>query len=244
MKQQQLFVLLIALCLVFPVSVQAQWKSKVSLGGSYYSGNVNKLDIRSTGGISKASEAFELSSSYKVIYSEANDVQNNQEISGGVKFDYKPKNKFSPFLAVNLYNNEYKGYALRVSSIVGAKYVLLKNDKASHSISAALQYDAEQYTANDEGVIKDPKNLLRLSVRPKLKQKLTESVSISHVTYYRPYLNDFGDYQVDSKTSLSNKLSTKIYLDLSYELKYESKPVKEDAKNADNAVIVSLVFKL
>ncbi|HAN79019.1 MAG TPA: hypothetical protein DCQ31_15250 [Bacteroidales bacterium] len=230
--------------LLFAFEMHAQLSAKASVGGYYYTGNVNKLDIRSDAALAYKSAKFEYSGNYKFIYSEIAGVQNNGEIAGGVKFDYMPQNKFSPFIALNFYNNKYKGYDLRVSSILGAKYVIYETEKSDYSISAAFQYDAENYAPDKLGVEIPNKNLFRLSIRPKITQQITSSMKLTHISFFRPNLSNFSDHQIDAVTSLSNQISKKFYIDIAHELQYTSKPVREGLKKTDQAIIVSLVYKL
>ena len=77
---------------------KAQWKSKLTLGGSDYSGNVDKFDLRTEGNVTREDSILEFSSFFKATYGEVDSKKNTQEISGGIKFDYMPQHRLSPFL--------------------------------------------------------------------------------------------------------------------------------------------------
>ena len=145
------------------------WKAKVGFGSSYYTGNVEKVDLRGEGNISHTDSTFEFSSFVKATYGEMETIKNNQEFQAGIQADYKPYAKLSPFLLFTAYNNEFKDIALRLSGITGLKYTFYKTEKSNYSISTALQYDAEQYKSDIED-----KEILRLSIRPKLKQQIAK----------------------------------------------------------------------
>ena len=110
---------------VFSQNTKGKWKGEFGLGGSYYKGNVNKIDIRSTGQISHKDSTFEFSTAYKTIYGKTDNVENNREFSSIAKFDWKPYSIISPFIAFQAYHNIYKGYDLRLTGIFGSKFTFL-----------------------------------------------------------------------------------------------------------------------
>jgi hypothetical protein len=225
--------------LISPQYLFAQWKGNMDIGFSYFSGNVKKMDIRSTGGLSHKDSVFEFSSFYKAIYAETDNIQNNEELSGGIQFDYLPHSRFSPFILFTAFRNQFKNIDLRLSGILGGKYLLYKSDNAAYSISVAYQFDAEQYV---EETSDENKN--RLSVRPKIKQKIGKGVYFEHVTFFKPNLSNFNDYMIESSSALSNNITDKIKLKLSYEIEYVSQPTKADLLKTDQVMLATLSFSL
>ncbi len=224
---------------------QGKWNGKFSLGGSYYKGNVNKIDLRSDGTVSHTDSTFEFSTSYKTIYGRTDGDENNREFKSNVKCDWKPYSIISPFLAFGAYNNIYKGYDLKLSALSGAKIVLFKDKKYNYSISAAAIYSFENYTLPKDSTEaeKPDKEKIRVSLRPKIKQQLGENVYLEHITFYQPNIVDFSDYIIETKTSLTNKLTDVLFLDLSFEYEYVSSPPSKDIEKNDFAFIVSLIVK-
>jgi len=251
--------LIIAFGCITTKFADAQLKTKLTLGGSYYSGNVDKSDIISTGNTAWNDSLYEFSAFYKIAYGTTNGEEINREFSGGVKFDNKPQSTFSPFLMLKAYNNTYKGYDLRLSVLAGVKYAFYRGANGSYSISGAFIYDRESYTPNTETGIKNPDmNLLRLSIRPKFSQKIGKFMTLEHTTFfmYKVYSspeevvpvpkpeNYNNDWMIESSTTLSNKLSKKMSLQLSYDINYTGKPPSSNIKNTDKVFVVSLVLDI
>ncbi len=241
-------VLIISVCIFlnFSLSAQQKWSGKFSVGGSYYSGNVNKTDIRSEGTVSHTDSTFEFATEYKTIYGRTNKVENNREFSYAVKFDWKPFSRFSPFLALENYSNVYKGYDLRLSSLAGLKWEFLKIKSTRVSVSSAALYGIENYTKPEDPSkpVKENREILRISFRPKIVQKLGESVTLKHTTYYQPNIRRFSDFNIENKTTLSNKLTNLLALDITLEHDYVSSPPSEEIKKQDVAFVISLRVNL
>lgn len=242
MMKKLLFACLFGLLLI---PAQAQWKTRFSLGSSFYTGNVDKFDFRTSGSVSRADSLLEYATSFDAIYSETNNTKDNQVLKGNLKVDYLPHSTFSPFAAASAYNNTPKQIELRLSGMVGGKYTFINQldehgkEVSDYSISAAIQYDRERYTGDTPGTEK-----ARLSIRPKFEQKIGDNVTFEHVTFYVPKITDFADFIIDSKTALTSKLTSKIQLELSYQLEHLSRLPSDDLENTDQAVLASIVVKL
>lgn len=227
-------------------SLTDNWESKLSIGFSTYSGNVNQTDLRSVFGLTRKDEFLESSIYAKGVYSNAEDKVLNREYEGGITLDYKPQNKLSPFMVLSAYQNKIKRYDLRLRAMAGAKWVFIKTETGNYSVSGAFLFDKENYTVykNDEGVEIDKPDEIkkRISIRPKFKQKIGENVSLSGVLFYVANIEDFSnDYLIDGELSLTSKISEKINLSLSYEYDYDNNAA-DGIKKTDQAFIASLVF--
>lgn len=222
---------------------KSAWKTKIGVGAFASYGNVEKFDLSSSFAVSHADSTFEYSSYFKSEYGEADHKKNDEEYSGGIKFDYLPHSKLSPFMLLSGYNNEYKGIDLRVGGLLGAKWTFIGTKKSDLSISAAGVFEYEKYTlvtteasdGSDSTYTPDPTSKLRLSIRPKFEQKIGTNFYFSHVTFYQPKISDFGDYRIDAITSIESKLTNHLKIKLSYEYEFDSmaeqrEKLKEDSK--------------
>jgi len=241
-----IFLILLALQSIQSQTVKKKWNAIASFGTSYYKGNVNKFDLRSEGNLAHADSVFESSAFYKVIYGESNHIRNNQEYSGGLKFDWHPEHDISPFIATTAYSNEYNGYKLRLSALAGAKYTFNWIKKGSYSISAAFQYDVEKYVEPKKpNEIKKPdKDKLRLSIRPKIKFKLTDAITIEHISYFKPKIDELNNIQIESVTSINNKISNYVYFNVKYDYYYDSNPPSSAFVTDNGSIVASIVIKL
>lgn len=241
MKHRLLWINSFIVVVLFFPTVGLSQSAKLKIGSSFYSGNVNKFNMHSELNLANKDSVYELSFNAKAIYSETEHVQDNEQYNISLKADYKPFNRLSPFVVTSYYRNRFKGYEHRLSGITGAKYTVFENPKSDYSISAAYQFDKEQYTSSEA---KENFYRHRLSVRPKMKQKIGSSISFQHITFYRPLVNEWYNYLIESTTSITTEITEKLDLSISYELNFDSKPPSEDIKTTDQVTLVSLTLKL
>lgn len=230
---------------------KSPWKTKIGAGVSYYSGNVDKLDLHGKGKVSREDSIIEFSSSVKFAYGEASSRKTNEQYSGGLKLDYLPHGKFSPFISIWAYNNIFKNLDLRLSGLAGLKYTLYEKNKNDYSISAAFIYDSEYYQdkieddSSSDSIFQKQK--IRLSVRPKFSRKICENARLDHVTFFKFNVSNGQDYIIESSTSFETKITKKISLELCYEIDFENKPAtseNSEIDKTDQALIISLVLNL
>ncbi len=227
---------------------QKKWDFDFGLGTSLHTGNVNTFNLNNNASVNRNDSLIALDFHYKVLYSsliDRNDVgqqwkETNFEINGGIKLDYKQYGIFSPFLAFEMLTNKYKGYNFKMSGLVGLKYrIYVRPSFCDYSISAAFVYDWTDFT--DATVL--PNNNYRISIRPKIKQRLTENLTLLNLTYYQPSVLDFNDYIISTSTKLQTQLSKVLFLDLTFTYEYRSRVPSENYKHHDIMSEVSLRLK-
>ena len=217
---------------------QRKWDFDFGLGSSLNTGNVNNCNINNYASVIRNDSILAFDFHYKLLYSSLinkNNIGNqweetNFEINGGLKMDYLQYGKYSPFLACEMLTNKYKGYNLKMSGLVGFKYrIYVKPAVCDYSISAAFVYDWTDFT--------DPTVLLsnnyRISIRPKIKQRLTENLTLLNLTFYQPSVLDFDDYIIHNTTKIQTKITKKLYLDLGFTYEYRSRVPSDNYKYHD-----------
>jgi len=227
---------------------QRKWNYDLGLGTSFNSGNVNNCNINNYASINRNDSLIALDFHYKFLYSSLinrNDMgrnweETNFEINGGLKLDYLQYGKYSPFMACEMITNKYKGYDLKVSGLVGFKYrIYVKPSFCDYSISAAFVYDWTDFT--DATAL--PNNNYRISIRPKIKQRLAENLTLLNLTFYQPSVLDFQDYIINSTTKLQTKITKKLFLDLAFSYEYRSRVPSDNYKKHDIMSEISLRLK-
>jgi len=248
MKTPRLFLFILLIISSMQLLGQNKWSFDFGLGTSLHTGNVNSFNLNNSASINRNDSLLAFDFHYKVLYSsliDKNDPtqkwkETNFEINGGIKLDYKQYGRFSPFLAYEMLTNKYKGYDLKSSGLIGVKYrIYVKPSICDYSISAAFVFDWIDYTDTTEL----PKNNYRISIRPKIKQKLTESLTLLNLTYYQPSVLDFSDFIINTKTKLQTKLSKKLFLDIAFTYEYRSRVPSEKYKKHDFMSEISLRLK-
>jgi putative salt-induced outer membrane protein YdiY len=256
-KSVLVFILLLFVALSATTAVQAQESAKlkditrtakrvakakistnVTLGGNFQTGNTEKSGISGTVQISSVDSVKELSFNAKYTYSENKKVVNQREYLVGGQYDFNPLNRFSPFLRIELYGNEFKKIDYRVSGLIGAKYrYYVYKNTSDFSISGALLYDIENYIA--EANLQTQKKY-RLSLRPKFKQRIMENIYAQTELYYKPNITRLDDYIIHSITNVNFIINKNMFLRCSYEHEYNSKPAKSSVKKDDTLLLASL----
>ena len=247
-KTLQLFLFIALLFGTIPSFGQRKWAYDLGLGTSLNTGNVNNCNINNYASVIRNDSILAFDFHYKFLYSSLinrNNIGNqweetNFEINGGLMLDYLQYGKYSPFLACEMLTNKYKGYNLKMSGLVGFKYrFYVKPSFCDYSISAAFVYDWTDFT--DATVL--PNNNYRISIRPKVKQRLTENLTLLNLTFYQPSVLDFGDYIIHSTTKLQTKITRMLFLDLAFTYEYRSRVPSEKYKHHDILSEVSLRLK-
>lgn len=218
----------------------------ISAGGSLSSGNINKADVKATGGLSVADSTLEFVMGGKYTYSESEHKTKNNGIELNSKIDFMPYRKWSPLIASEYLHNTYKGYNFRLDLVAGAKYNICSKPKVyDYSISLAGLYDVVDYT-DDKKTLDD--NAFRLSLRPKVKQQIGPAVYLVEKFFYQPKINDFSNYLLKNETEIECKITKIFYLSVIYEFDYRSvlPPIKENQtyERSDHSLEVALKIKL
>lgn len=248
MKASRLFLFILLVFSAAQLFGQRKWSYDFGLGTSLHTGNVNTCNLNNYAAINRNDSIIALDFHYKLLYSsliDKNDVgqqwkETNFEVNGGVKLDYLQYGKYSPFLACEVLTNKYKGYNLKMSGLIGFKYrIYVKPSVCDYSISAAFVYDWTDFT--DATAL--PNNNYRVSIRPKIKQKLTDNLTLLNLTYYQPSVLDFHDYIIHSKTQLQTQLTKALFLDLAFTYEYRSRVPSESYKHHDIMSEVSFRLK-
>lgn len=248
MKTHRLFLFILLFFTATQLFGQNKWSFDFGLGTALHSGNVNSFNLNNNASINRNDSLIALDFHYKILYSsliDRDDIgqqwkETNFEVNGGIKFDYRQHDRFSPFLALEMLTNKYKGYDIKMSGLIGLKYrIYVKPSFCDYSISAAFVYDWTDFT--DATIL--PNNNFRISLRPKIKQRLTENLTLLNLTYYQPSILDFDDFIINSSTTLQTQLSKKLFLDLGFTYEYRSRVPSDKYKKHDIISEVSLRLK-
>ena len=216
--------------------------TKISLGGNYWTGNTEKGTIIGSLNFAAIDSIKEFSFNTKYTYGENNKKINQREFLAGLQYDYHPLSAFSPFLRVELYNNEFRNLKYRFSGLAGTKYrfFVFKMDgetTSDFSVSGAITYVFENYTPDSQS---SGQQKIRLSLRPKIKQKLAKNIYFQSELYYMPKINYLDDYIIYLRSNVNFLVNSNIFIKCSYEYEYEKKPITTDIKKTDTFLTISL----
>ncbi|MCR5569461.1 MAG: DUF481 domain-containing protein [Paludibacteraceae bacterium] len=232
-------------CLLLPgwivsQNVPRKMKYSASAGASFYSGNVDKLDLKSTAGILRQDSVVAFDLNGKFVYSRSDGEENNRGLETVGKLDFFQYNTWSPFVAVECKANRYKGYDYILSALAGGKCRIYHNEGVSdYSVSLAFMFDRAKYTPVSTGL--SSRNY-RLSFRPKAVQKLGTVLTLKDIFYYQPSVRDLNDYVLMNLLIAECRISTYLFMCVGYEYEYRSETPSDDFKHHDTSLDVSLKF--
>ena len=217
----------------------------INVGGNYQTGNTENGAFALSSAISAMDSIKEFSLNARYNYSENARKMNKNEFSGGVQFDYHPLSRFSPFARLEFYSNKFRQINSRFAGLLGAKYCYFKRYNnntvtSEFSVSGAFAWELDNYTSETHLPDRDR---FRLSIRPKFKQSVTKSIFLGYECFYKPNLDDFKDYIIDSRFQLNFVISNRITLFCSYTYEYDSRPVTSTVKKTDTYLLASLEIK-
>ena len=220
--------------------------TNITLGGNFWSGNIDKSTFLGGLNLAATDSIKEFSFNAKYIYGENNNKLNQREFLTGLQYDYHPLSVFSPFTRVELYSNEFRNIKTRFSGLVGAKYRFYVHKKegettSDFSVSGAITYVFEKYTPDAQAL---NQHKLRLSMRPKIKQKLAKNIFFQTELYFIPKIICWEDYILYFRSNLNFLVNSNIFIKCSYEHEYESKPITSNIKKTDNIFSISLGISL
>ena len=243
------FLIILLIISSIDLSAQGKWNCNLGLGASMNTGNVNNCNVSNDASLKRNDSLISLDFHYKLLYSSLIDKtgsdeqwkETNFEINGGMKFDLYQYDKYSPFLACEMITNKYKGYDLKVSGLIGMKFRLFtKPGRYDYSISGAFVYDGVDFSDNTYL----PTNNYRISIRPKIKQRIVGNLSLVHQTFYQPSVLDWNDFIIYSVTKLQNKITLKLFLDITFTYEYRSRVPSDGYKHNDMLTEVSIRYKM
>lgn len=252
---------LLALALIACVGTASaqKWSWNFGANGTLNSGNVNNVTFTHNGGVDRNDSLLAFSANYKFVYGEQEKVTNNLGISGGVQFDVWQYDRWSPFVSDMMERNTYKGLDFKNAFLFGVKYrIITKPGVYDYSISAALVGDYTNYhygdpTVSDEGqgALDELNNRAkddlsgwkaRVSLRFKIKQKISDGVNFKLTAFYQPAVPEFSDYLINCNAGIDTKLNKNLFLSLGMTYDYKS-VVPETVKNQDIMATCGLTLK-
>ena len=214
----------------------------MSVDGYYQTGNTEKVNASVAVFMAAIDSIKELSVNGKYLYGKNNKTVNQKEYNAGVQYDYHPFSIFSPFMRLEFYKNEFKKINARYAGLAGFKYrYYVKPDVSDYSISAALLYDVERYESD---VDLPDKERLRISIRPRFKQYLTENVYLIAEAYYKPNLLHWDDYMLCGNVNLNVRVFKQGLLKVSYEHEYNNMPATDKVRKTDALLLAGFEIRL
>jgi len=196
----------------------SQFKLSFETGGRLSLGQIQNLNLNSLFEVIRKDSLFEYSTGCEFLYSENENRVTNRDLKIYFQVDYKPQSTLSPFVLYQYRVNEIKDIKSKNYGLFGLKYLFLKRQRAKYSISAAILYEKTVFVSDI-----DEQNRIRLSIRPKLKQNISDRIFAELIFFYKPNIYDFSDYDIDCDFQITCNLLKKLLIKCVYSVEYWNK---------------------
>ncbi len=211
-------------------------KWKVSGRLSYTGQSGNKVLRLFTGGFSAShlrEEEFEFDAGWTTRYGKSEGELVAFNHNAAVAFDFRPEDRWSPFLFADAERDELKRLDVRVSSGAGVKrtFVSRGNDDVSLSLAALWSYERIAPPMTEDGI--DPPDVAvgvtsahvaRYSLRGRIRFEPRDGVRFTHTTFYQPIWNEMANYLLRSDTGLNVMLTERLSLLVEHQTRRDSRP--------------------
>jgi Protein of unknown function, DUF481 len=232
--------------LALPEAVAAQkvgWDVKGELSASLFFGNTQQSVVTTHTSVTHSDSTFELGTDARFTYGEARDANGESFVSqrswlGALSGDFQPFATVSPFLLATIESSFEKRIDLRYSAGAGGKLTIVRRPGTKLSVSLALLGERSFFP----DTVNDTPALVRWSARLKATREISDRVSLTHVTFYRPKVSALGRFAVISNSSAAYKLNEITSLTLTFLDNYDSEATSRGARsNNDGQLVVGVL---
>lgn len=239
----------VALALAVPASAQeAGWDGEVEIGASFFFGSTEQSLVNAILEVGHADSTLEISGGGDFKYGRAETDEGertrltHRSWSLDATLDYLPFATVSWFVLGGLESSFQRNIDLRSDAGAGVKYTFVRSEGARFDVSAALlgehtRLDQTPEEGADEGWT------ARWSYRVRGKRVVGDDrVVLESVTFYRPVVDAFDDFVVETKNSAAYRLTDTFSLKLSLIDTYDSEAEARGAEsNNDGQVLFSVL---
>lgn len=228
---------------------EAEWEIEGELGASVFFGNTSQTTFNTRLATSRADSVYDLSTQSSFSYGEAENRAGESFVvkrawDAEVGLDWRPFATLSPFLFGQGESSFEWRIDFRYNAGGGGKYTFVRDERSRVDLSLALL--AEQTFVSEEAPEEadlDSSVLARWSLRFRARRELSEGrVILSTENSYRPVLDDFENYVMESQNSVSYALSEVLSLKVSFLDIYDSQATVRGADtNNDGQFLFSLL---
>lgn len=223
------------------------WTAEGEVGASLFFGNTSQSTVSTRAATSHSDSTLEFSSQASFTYGESeNDrgesfvVNRAWDLEGSL--DWRPYAILSPFVSGQVESSLQRRIDFRFDLGGGAKYTFAQSDRSRVDLSVALL--AERTFRDQPATEPDEREslLARWSTRFRARHQLEDDrITLSTVNHYRPVFDAFGNYVVESRSSVSYALSEIVTLNLAFRDIFDSRAV---ARGADTNNEGQLLFSV
>jgi hypothetical protein len=213
------------------------WNFNLSVGLSANSGNTEKSQFNGSIAVSRKEYPVDLSGRIDLLYGQSEGVTDANRGKLIVNYDRYFSVNWEGFLFDLAEYDRLTQIDLRNDFGIGIKYEFYKSKSNEISLSGAVVGEVERFTDRTE------ESSYRLSLRPKVKIKISETAEVYLMSFYLPKLGSAEDYRVETNIFLKTLVRKNIWFKLTIFDRYDN-IVKPGVKKNDFSLISGLEFQL
>jgi hypothetical protein len=237
----------VLLCGGDPLGAQTtNWQRSIQLSANAWYGAAHTRVVSSEIEVAHADSSFSTRAGMRFNYADDRDAEGPPAVTAramqlSLGFDYRPLDRWSPFVLGGLETSLQQRIANRTSAGAGAKLTLLHKDRDDLSISLALLAERTRALVPRDSVARVDTRT-RWSLRVRYRRQLTPTLYFSHVTFYQPAIDDpLARYTVDATTALEAAMTSVISLTATIRDRYDSEArVRGATSNNDGQFLLGL----
>lgn len=203
------------------------WQRSLQLSANIWYGAAHARVIASELEVGHVDSSLSVRASARFGYADDRDADGPRTVTarateGALGIDYRPLDRYSPFVLGGGESSLQQRIALRVNAGLGAKLTLLRKNRDDLSISLALLAERTRaLVPRDSSAIIVHRT--RWSWRFRYRRQLSPTLYVSHVTFYQPAVERPGTrYTLDGTTSLEAAMTSVVSLTATLRDRYDS----------------------
>jgi hypothetical protein len=223
-----------------PPPLPPPWRFSVELGITDISGN---RDLRLYSGAFVAEhqrrDLFILNGKLEARYGESNHERSVDNSAARLRFDWRPNQRTSPFVAFDVERDAIRRIQMKVSGGFGANFNIVARDDRRTLVSLGTVLEIENRAA---GVTPNRVEDVRALARFSYFKALSPGVRLDAGARVTPALRDAADYLAGFDAAVNAVLYRRLALRTRYEWKRDSRPAPGVRSRDDRLLTVAFVF--
>jgi hypothetical protein len=220
-------------------SAQAQvllgWKAHLEGNATLFFGATSQQLLAGATALSHADSAFQATVAARFRYGVTGDTLGHHTVTARAWFtsltlDVRPFDRFSPFVLGSAESSLEQGVRRRLNGGAGLKWTPTRGERQEASLSLALLGERTQPITDSLPTT----SRVRWSARVKGFRRIGDRLKVTHVTYYQPLVENFGNFVLTTKTDLAYHVMRHLELLLTLNDEYDSAARSRGARS-DNS---------
>jgi hypothetical protein len=222
------------------------WQRSAQISANVWYGGAHTRVVSSELAVGHADSSFSVRAGVRFGYADDRDADGPRQVTArateaSLGIDYRPFDRWSPFVLGGGETNLQQRIAQRVSAGAGAKLTLLHKNRDDLSISLALLSEQTRALVPRDSAARVATRT-RWSLRFRYRRQLTPTLWVSHVTFYQPAVSLPGvRYTADATTQLEAAITSVVSLTATLRNRYDSEARLRGAEsNNDGQFLLGL----